>query len=107
MFKQGAFANGRIAQLVILMRSFEQRLPKDIKTEQPVIHISLNPHPDDKLNDEQLTDIAQEYFEKLGYGDQPYMVYKHEDIDRHHIHIVFLRADEKGKKINDKFEFSH
>lgn len=91
--------------LSFCMKSFEQHMPKDIKTEHPVIHISLNPHPDDKLTDEQFADIAQEYMEKLGYGGQPYMVYKHEDIDRHHIHIVSLRVDETGRKINDKFEF--
>lgn len=86
------------------MESFEMQLPQDIKTEKPIIHISLNPHPDDKLSDEQLSEIAQEYMEKLGYGNQPYMVYKHEDIDRHHLHIVSLRVDENGKKLNDKFE---
>src|SRR5574344_1984038 len=35
------------------MESFEMHLPQDIKTEKPIIHISLNPHPDDKLSDEQ------------------------------------------------------
>ncbi|GAE21267.1 putative conjugative transposon mobilization protein BF0132 [Bacteroides pyogenes JCM 10003] len=53
------------------MESFEMHLPQDIKTEKPIIHISLNPHPDDKLSDEQLSEIAQEYMEKLGYGNQP------------------------------------
>jgi hypothetical protein len=91
--------------LAFCMRSFENHLAKDIKTEKPVIHISLNPHPDDTLNDEQLSAIAQEYLDKMGYGNQPFVVYKHEDIDRHHIHIVSLRVDENGKKINDKFEF--
>lgn len=91
--------------LAFCIKSFENHLPKDIKTEKPVIHISLNPHPEDVLSDEQLSEIAQEYLEKMGYGNQPYMVYKHEDIDRHHIHIVSLRVDENGKKINDKFEF--
>ena len=86
------------------MVDFENQLQKDIKTEKPIIHISLNPHPDDKLTNEQLSAIAQEYMEKLGYGNQPYMVYKHEDIGRHHLHIVSLRVDETGKKINDKFE---
>jgi hypothetical protein len=87
------------------MADFENQLPKGIKTEKPIIHISLNPHPDDKLTNEQLSAIAQEYMEKLGYGNQPYMVYKHEDIGRHHLHIVSLRVDETGKKINDKFEY--
>jgi hypothetical protein len=91
--------------LAFCMKSFENHLPKDIKTEKPVIHISLNPHPDDYLSDEQLSSIAKEYLDKMGYGNQPFVVYKHEDIDRHHIHIVSLKVDEKGKKINDKFEF--
>lgn len=52
-----------------------------------IIHVSLNPHPDDKLTDEQLTEIGQKYMERLGYGSQPYMIFKHEDIDRQHIHV--------------------
>ena len=87
------------------MECFQMQLPQDIRTEKPIIHISLNPHPDDKLSDIQLSDIAQEYMDKLGYGAQPYIVYKHEDINRHHIHIVSLRVDEQGRKLNDKFEF--
>ena len=87
------------------MESFEMYLPQDIRTEKPIIHISLNPHPDDKLSDAQLAEIAQSYMERLGYGNQPYIVYKHEDIDRHHIHIVSLRVDEQGRKLNDKFEY--
>ena len=42
--------------------------------------------------------------QKMGYGDQPFIVYKHEDIERQHIHIVSMRVDAEGKKINDKFE---
>lgn len=91
--------------LAFCMKSFENHLPKDVKTEKPVIHISLNPHPEDALNDEQLSGIALEYLERMGYGNQPFVVYKHEDIDRHHIHIVSLRVDEQGKKIDDKFEY--
>lgn len=86
------------------LRDFESYMPDHLRTEKPIVHISLNPHPDDKLTDEQLTAIAHEYMERLGYGDKPYIVYKHEDIDRHHLHIVSLRVDEQGRKINDKFE---
>ena len=69
-----------------------------------VFHCSLNPHPDEKLSDETLTQIAKEYMETLGYGKQPYIVFKHNDIAREHIHIVSLRVDGEGKKINDRFE---
>ncbi|MCD8177626.1 MAG: relaxase/mobilization nuclease domain-containing protein [Tannerellaceae bacterium] len=77
----------------------------DVRTKKPFIHISLNPHPDDVLSENQISEIAQEYMEKMGYANQPYIVYKHEDIERHHIHIVSLRVKEDGKKINDSFEY--
>ena len=86
------------------MRSFEMQMPVQLSTKKPILHISINPHPEDVLSDQQLADIAREYMQKLGYGNQPYLVYKHEDIDRHHIHIVGLRVDENGKPLNDKFE---
>ena len=82
----------------------EALIPKKCRTKKTVFHCSLNPHPDEKLTDEQLVQIAKEYMEALGYGKQPYIVFKHNDIAREHIHIVSLRVDSRGKKINDKFE---
>ena len=79
-------------------------IPEKCRTKKTVFHCSLNPHPDEKLSDETLTQIAKEYMETLGYGKQPYIVFKHNDIAREHIHIVSLRIDDEGKKINDKFE---
>lgn len=82
----------------------EALIPKKCRTKKTVFHCSLNPHPDEKLSDETLTQIAKEYMEALGYGKQPYIVFKHNDIAREHIHIVSLRVDGVGKKINDRFE---
>ena len=87
-----------------VLADMEALIPKNCRTKKTVFHCSLNPHPDEKLSDEQLTQIAKEYMEALGYGNQPYIVFKHNDIAREHIHIVSLRIDGKGKKINDKFE---
>jgi len=78
--------------------------PEHLPTKKSVIHISLNPHPDDKLADNQLADIGREYMDRLGYGGQPYLIFKHEDIGRDHIHIVSLRVDCEGKLIKDSFE---
>ena len=79
-------------------------IPEKCRTKKMVFHCSLNPHPDEKLSDETLMQIAKEYMEALGYGKQPYIVFKHSDIAREHIHIVSLRVDSRGRKINDKFE---
>jgi putative mobilization protein len=82
----------------------EALIPKKYRTKKTVFHCSLNPHPNEKVSDETLTQIAKEYMEALGYGKQPYIVFKHNDIAREHIHIVSLRVNCKGRKINDKFE---
>ena len=87
-----------------VLADMEALIPKNCRTKKMVFHCSLNPHPDEKLSDETLTKIAKEYMKALGYGKQPYIVFRHNDIAREHIHIVSLRIDGEGKKINDKFE---
>lgn len=84
--------------------SFAPYLNANQNTEKIVSHISINQHPDDEVSDEVYNEIAQTYMQKLGYGEQPYIVYKHEDLDRKHIHIVTVNIDENGKKIDDSFE---
>src|SRR5690606_21846913 len=85
-------------------KCFEPYLSANIKTEKTVRHISLNPDPADKVSDEQFTDMAQEYMERMGYGNQPYIVFKHTDIDRTHIHIVSTCVGIDGKKILDDYD---
>ena len=87
-----------------VLADMEALIPKNCRTKKMVFHCSLNPHPDEKLSDETLTKIAKEYMKALGYGKQPYIVFRHNDIAREHIHIVSLRVDSCGRKINDKFE---
>ena len=51
-----------------------------------------------------MTVLAQEFMEKFGYGNQPYIVWLHEDINRKHMHIVSVRIDETGEKIDHNRE---
>ena len=90
---------GRIAE------NFREFMPTMGRTKKPVLHISLNPPPDDKLTDQDFEILACEYLEKLGFGEQPFIIYKHEDIDRHHIHIVTVNVNEQGKRLNQDFLF--
>jgi len=87
-----------------ILLSFEPYLAANNRTKKPVLHISLNPALDDCLTDEQFASLAKDYMEKMNYGDQPYLVYMHEDIDRRHIHIVSVCVDETGQKISDSYE---
>ena len=86
-----------------MVENFKVFMPKMGRTKKPVLHISLNPHPDDKLSDQDLEIMAREYLESLGFGNQPWVMYKHEDIERHHIHIVTVNVNEEGKRLNQDF----
>lgn len=86
------------------VQAFEPYVALNSHVSKPVIHISLNPSPKDILSEEQMTVLAQEFMEKFGYGNQPYIVWLHEDINRRHMHIVSVRIDEKGEKIDHNRE---
>ena len=88
------------------MASFDPFLQANRRTTNTVFHVSLNPSPEDRLTDEQLGEIAREYMERMGYGEQPYIVFKHGDIAREHLHIVSLRVDSSGRKISDSHEYN-
>lgn len=87
-----------------LLASFVPYLAANKNTEKTAIHISLNPDPHDIVSDEDFINIANEYMTKMGYANQPYVVFRHNDIDRAHIHIVSTTVDENGIKISDVFE---
>ena len=86
------------------VQAFEPYIALNSHVRKPVIHISLNPSPKDILSEEQMTILAQEFMEKFGYGNQPYIVWLHEDINRKHMHIVSVRINEKGEKIDYNWE---
>lgn len=93
--------NYSVAQLA---QSFAPYLIANLNTEKHTLHISLNPDPKDKVTDDNFREMAEEYMQEMGYGEQPFIVFKHTDIDRSHIHIVSVCVDEEGKKISDSFE---
>ena len=84
---------------------FKRWMPQSTKAEKIMMHISLNQHPDDHLSEAQYTQLAHEYMDKMGFSEMPYIIVKHEDIDRHHIHIVALRVHTDGRAISSKNNF--
>lgn len=65
------------------------------------VHISLNFDPSEtSLSKEKLMDIANTYMTKIGFGQQPYLVYQHHDSGHPHIHIVSIKIREDGSRID-------
>jgi hypothetical protein len=64
------------------------------------VHITLNFDEQDKLSNEQLQQITLSYMERIGFGDQPYLVYKHNDAAHTHVHIATINIKLNGKRID-------
>lgn len=64
-------------------------------------HMSVNPGRGEFLTDEEAVSFISEMMERLGYGSQPYAVYRHNDIDRMHYHVISVRVNAEGRKIPD------
>jgi hypothetical protein len=64
------------------------------------LHVSLNFDPSEKLDREKLIEIAGSYMSQIGFRDQPYLVYRHDDAGHPHIHIVSTNIEATGNRIS-------
>lgn len=67
-------------------------------------HMAVNPGPADNIDRKGVIDFIDRLMDELGYSEQPYVVYQHNDIDREHYHIVSVRVDRDGRSINRSFD---
>ncbi len=64
------------------------------------MHIMLNFDQEDKLDLATLQKIASLYMERIEFGNQPYLVYHHQDVSHPHLHIVTTNMQADGKRIS-------
>ncbi len=82
------------------LNGFEMLNNLNSRATTKTIHISLNFDPSEKLSNDKLIEVANVYMEKIGFGQQPFIVYKHEDAGHPHIHIVSTTIKADGSRIN-------
>lgn len=81
------------------LKGFENLINLNRRATANAVHISLNFHASEKLSQDLLTDIASTYMERIGFGNQPYLVYQHFDAAHPHIHIVTTNIKRDGERI--------
>ena len=84
------------------LRRLELLAELNQRTKHNCLHVSLNFDPSEKFSNERLREIASVYLEKIGFGGQPYLLYKHEDAGHPHLHLVTtnIKADGKAIRMN-------
>jgi hypothetical protein len=82
------------------LAGFERLNSLNERASTKTLHVSLNFDPSEKLAENKLLQIASNYMEKIGFGEQPYLVYKHDDAGHPHIHIVSTTIKPDGSRIN-------
>lgn len=81
------------------LKRLENQARLNERTTVNCVHISLNFDPSERLSDQLLKDIAGEYMDKIGFGEQPYLLYRHNDAGHPHVHIVSTNIRYDGRRI--------
>lgn len=86
-------------------KTFARYERRNIKTKNISFHMNIDPLiGQDNMSDDDIIRFAGMMMERLGYKDQPYVIYRHNDIGRQHYHVVSIRTDKRGRKIKDNYE---
>ncbi|HEV3413390.1 MAG TPA: relaxase/mobilization nuclease domain-containing protein [Puia sp.] len=93
------------AQLSLLEKKqwFHQIMVLDQRIGKPVLHVPISFAPGENIAREKLVEIAREYMERIGFGQQPYLVYYHTDTVVPHLHIVTTTIRWEGRPIDIDF----
>jgi hypothetical protein len=81
------------------IKTLEKLTSLNERTKLNAVHITLNFEPSEKLSKETLQKIADDYMKRIGFGDQPYLVYQHNDSGHPHVHIITTNIQHDGKRI--------
>ncbi|HEY4288862.1 MAG TPA: relaxase/mobilization nuclease domain-containing protein [Puia sp.] len=79
---------------------FHQRSSLNEKWVDNGLHISLNFGKTEILENEKMKEIANSYMSSMGFADQPYVVYRHNDAGHTHLHLVTTSIRSDGSKIH-------
>jgi len=66
--------------------------------------LSFSANDADQLTDDVMVKIANEYLEKMGYGNTQSLIVRHSDRQHPHLHICINRIGNDGKTISDRNE---
>jgi hypothetical protein len=96
---QGFFPGVEQLGITQLFRRFDSLLSLNRRTKTNAVHISLNFAPGENLSEEKMQEISSDFLKRIGFGNQPCLIYQHHDAGHPHVHLVTVNIDAHGKRI--------
>ncbi|MBD2181877.1 relaxase/mobilization nuclease domain-containing protein [Planktothrix sp. FACHB-1355] len=98
--ERSQLVGGNLGQQSILgmQQEFEAISCLNHRVRYPVLHLSLSPHPDDRLSDDRAFDLIDDMVNRCGYGDCQWVAARHDDTitpvgkPRPHYHVIINRV---------------
>lgn len=76
------------------------------RLQKAVYHASLSLAHDESLDDEEWSELGREYVEGMGFEGSQYVIYRHQDTEHDHIHIVASRIRiTDGTTVSDSWDY--
>ena len=83
------------------LERLQNLIDRNQRSQEKTLHPSLNFHPNDKITDKRMVQIAKEYMKEIGFADQPWLAYRHLDAGHPHLHIVTTNIRPDGSRISN------
>lgn len=100
------FSNFERGDLYTIKKTF-QRYEDNIRISDRVkkkgFHMAVNPGVDDKISDVETICFIYDLMDEMGYAQQPYVIFRHNDIEREHFHVVSVNVREDGSVMSSSF----
>lgn len=90
-----------LGSFIETLKRYERR---NFSSKELSFHMSVNPSKTDGLSEGKAKELIADIMEGLGFANQPYAIYRHDDIARKHYHVVSIRTDSNGRKISSRQE---
>lgn len=99
MYAAGFLQDGNSLSFQQKLDRFRQLTSLNERTKTNAMHISLNFSRQDRLDSDKLQAIALDYMERIGWGEQPFLLYQHFDAAHPHVHLVTTNINRYGERM--------
>jgi hypothetical protein len=87
----------------LMAEDFEYQRTLRPEKHQAVFHAVLSFYPGERVGNQKMVEIAEQYLQRIGVIDTQYAITKHTDKDHLHLHVIANRVNNEGNSIAENW----